>query len=192
MQQSDTFRLFPFLHLNAQYSQYTVCVYTVPTYQLLHTDISKFNIPSSPHDTCGLTLSRVSDSQAPEIHTGGQTQCLNREDENMAGERETKVTEGKRVVAAAGEMAWYGGRWGRWDGEGGGGLLHRLVVQLTSPCQTVTAPYATDPLSPSKPPFPALPPSVLDRMINGVSGHASTTVPDYNKHYHNFFFFSFL
>lgn len=72
---------------------------------MLHTDISKFNIPTSPHDTRGLTLSRVSDSQAPEIHTGGQTQCLNREDENMAGEGETKVTERKRVVATAGEMA---------------------------------------------------------------------------------------
>lgn len=35
---------------------------------------------------------------------------------------------------------------------------------------------------------PAVPPSILDRMINGVSGHASTAVPDYTKHYHNFFF----
>lgn len=98
---------------------------------------------------------------------------------------EKKVTERKRVVATAGEMAWYVGGWG----VGGGGLRHRLVVQLTSPCQTVTGPYATPP--PNHPPAPALPPSTLDRMINGVSGHASTTVPDYTKYYHNFFFLSF-
>lgn len=53
----------------------------------------------------------------------------------------------------------------------------------------ITLPNCHCPLHRSPLSSPALPPSILDRMINGVSGHASATVPEYPKHYHNFFFF---
>ena len=130
----------------------------------------------SPHVMCSPTLGCVSDRR---YTPGGEHGALI---EGMKTRlvRGKKVTERNRLLPTEGSWRAMGGG-GVMKGGGWGGLLHRLVVRLTSPCQTVTAPYTDPPLN-----RPPLQPS-LDRMINGVSGDASRNVPDSAKHYHNFF-----
>lgn len=56
--------------------------------------------------TCAATTrSRVSDSRAREIHTGGRTRRLNGGAGNVTGERGEGVREDGSIVATAGEMA---------------------------------------------------------------------------------------
>lgn len=79
------------------------------------------------------------------------------------------------------EKATERGRWCDTDGYKGGRTLHRLVDQLISPWQTVTAPNM-DPFLWTLPPLQ----SWSDRMINVGSSHAEISDYYYTKHYYNF------
>lgn len=108
----------------------------------------------------------------------------------MAGKREEGDREEESGSCGGGD----GVIWG--DGEGAASPQASSSAHITLPnCHCPLRhlhPPPPHPHTPNHPPSPALPPSILDRMINGVSVHASATVPVYTKHYHNFFFFIFL
>lgn len=104
----------------------------------------------------------------------------------MAGKREEGDREEESGSCGGGD----GVIWG--DGEGAAPPQASSSAHITLPNCHCPLRHLPPLHTPNHPPSPALPPSILDRMINGVSVHASATVPVYTKHYHNFFFFFFL